>query len=73
MKTPLKFYIGERSNPQLKKPYFVAYGELTKKDAEKKENPLYGSMVLTSYDSEEVYDSAISMLIFDGYNVKKSV
>jgi hypothetical protein len=73
MKTPLKFYIGERSNPQLKKSYFVTYGRLTKKDAQKKEDCLYGSMSLTPYETEEEYNTAISKLEEEGFNIKNSV
>jgi hypothetical protein len=69
MKTPLKFYIGERSNPQFKKSYYVTYGQLTKKDAQKKEKCLYGSIFLTSYESEEDYNNAISKLKAEGFNV----
>jgi hypothetical protein len=71
MKTTLKFYIGERSNPQLKKPYYVSYGQLTKKDAKKKEDCLYGSMSLTSYETDEEYNSAISKLETEGFKVNK--
>lgn len=37
-----KFYIKERHNPQFDKPYYVPKGQLTKKDANKMENSLYG-------------------------------
>jgi len=61
MKT-LKFYIGERNNPQLSSPYYKMYGQLTIKEAKKKEDCVYGSMDLTSYDSEESYNKAIKEL-----------
>jgi hypothetical protein len=64
-----KFYIGRRDNPQLPKPYFNGYGLLTKKDAAKKEDTLYGSMVLTSYDTEEEYETRINELKEEGFSV----
>ena len=45
MKTEKLFYIGERSNPQFAKSYFMAYGKLTKKEALKKENCAYGQCI----------------------------
>jgi hypothetical protein len=64
-----KFYIGQRDNPQLPKPYFNAYGQLTKKDAAKKEKPLYGSISLTSYDNEQDYNVQIEQLKNEGFSV----
>lgn len=32
------YYIGERYNPQFAKPYYVAYGQLSKKKQKKKRN-----------------------------------
>jgi len=65
----LKFYIGERHNIQLKKTYYKIYGQLTKKEAENKSNPLYGYMYLTSYETEIEYNQAISHLKEKGYKV----
>ena len=31
-----KYYIGERVNPQLNRPYYMVYGQLTKKEAANK-------------------------------------
>lgn len=64
-----KFWIGERINPQLKKPYYNAYGQLTKKDAKKKENTAYGSMYLTPYDLEAEYKAKIEELKHSGFKV----
>lgn len=69
MKTKKLFYIGKRSNPQLTKPYYRAYGQLTKKEASKKETCLYGSMQLTSYNTKEEYIEAIQKLNNDGFKV----
>lgn len=57
-----KFYLGERTNPQLKKPYYKAYGKLTKREAEKKEDCLYGSMLLMSFEKEDEYLAKIEEL-----------
>ena len=56
------YYIGERSNPQLDKPYYKAFGKLTKKEAKAKEQTVYGSMYLTGYKTEDEYTSAIDQL-----------
>lgn len=64
-----KFYIGERHNPQLSKPYYKAYGQLSVKDAKSKENCLYGSMYLTPYDTEEEYNKAIDKLKSEDFRV----
>ena len=64
-----KFYIGSRHNPQFDKPYYIAYGQLLKKEAKKKENAAYGSIYLTSYDSKEEYEAKIKELKENGYRV----
>ena len=69
MKTQKLFYIGERSNPQLAKSYFMAYGQLTKKEALKKENCAYGEIYLTSYNTKEEYVAAKEKLYNDGFRV----
>lgn len=65
-----KYYIGQRNNPQLPKPYFVAYGQLSKTAARKKENAIYGSMVLTAYDTQALYDQQIAALMAAGFSVR---
>ena len=64
-----KFYIGRRDNPQLPRPYFIAYNQLTKIEAKKKENCSYGSMSLTSYESIEEYNIEIEKLKKAGLKV----
>lgn len=56
------FYIGQRNNPQLKAPYYKAFGKLSKKDAKTKEQTAYGSMYLTGYSTEAEYLAAIEQL-----------
>lgn len=63
------FYIGERSNPQLSKPYYRVFGQLTKKEAKKKEDTIYGSMRLIEFKSKEEYDEKIKSLEKEGFNV----
>lgn len=65
----LLFYIGERGNPQLPKPYYVAYGLLTKKDAKAKEECAYGTMTLTPYEERTDYDKEIKRLEGEGFRV----
>ena len=69
MKTQKLFYIGERSNSQLSKPYYRAYGQLTKKEALKKEDCAYGGMNLTAYSTKEEYIIAKEKLYNDGFRV----
>lgn len=64
------FYIKERENPQFKKPYYVACGKLTKKEAKKKENSLYGYNIMLSYKTEEEYINALNTFKKEGYNVQ---
>ena len=66
-----KWYIGRRGNPQLPKPYFVAYGQLSVRAAEEKETCLYGSMSLTGYASKEEFESNIKELEASGYRVSR--
>ena len=64
------FYIGERSNPQLSKPYYVAMGKLTKKEAASRAKPVYGSMRLTGYATEAEYTASLEALKGDGKVVR---
>ncbi len=65
-----QFYIKQRNNPQFDKPYYVAEGQLTKKDAKKKESSLYGNNYMTGYATEQEYKDAIEKLKADGYSVR---
>lgn len=67
---PKKFFIGRRDNPQLSKPYFKAYGQLSQTSAKEKEKSAYGSMSLTSYNSEEEYQKALDKIKSDGYSIR---
>ena len=69
MKEKYKFYIGERNNPQLDKPYYKAYGQLSIRSAKQKEKSIYGSMILTSYDTVDEYSIAILKLNEKGLKV----
>lgn len=63
------FYIGERNNPQLDKPYYVAYGLLYKKEVKAKEECVYGTMTLTGYEDRIAYDKEIERLKGEGFKV----
>ena len=65
---PKKFYIKERDNPQLG-TYYVAEGQLTKKDARAKERSLYGANYLHQYETEQEYNAAIEKLKKDGKRI----
>lgn len=65
-----KYYLGERINPQLPKPYYKAYGQLSKKDAAKKEkDQTYGSMTLIPFETKIGYETAIRLRKEEGFNV----
>jgi len=64
-----KFYIKERHNPQFNKPYYVPQGQLTKKDANKMENSIYGDNYMLAYETEQEYKDAIEKLKAEGYRV----
>jgi hypothetical protein len=64
-----KFYLKERHNPQFKKPYYVPEGQLSKAEARRRENSVYGYNVMLEYETEKEYNEAIAKLKADGYNV----
>lgn len=65
------WYIGWRSNPQLRNGgYNVAYGQLSKTDAKKKTVTVYGGLSLTAYNSEVEYLQAIEQLENKGERVR---
>lgn len=63
MKTSKKYYIGKRCNPQLKNPYYIKYGQLSVKEAKLKEKCIYGSIHMTSYETENEYKKQIDYLL----------
>jgi len=69
MKTKKLYYIKERHNPQLGKPYYTAYGQLSKRAAKDKEGSLYGYNVMLKFESKEEYQAEIERLINSGHNV----
>jgi hypothetical protein len=66
------YYIGERINPQLSKAYFNAYGQLTKKDASKKEECAYGSLSMISFNTKEEYEQKIEELKSQDFSINNS-
>lgn len=63
------FYIGTRINPQFNRPYYVAFGQLTKKDAKAKSDCAYGSMFMESYSDVESYNNELERLKSEGFTV----
>lgn len=64
------FYIGWRSNPQLPNGgYYKAYGQLSSREAKKKEQCAYGSMSLTPYLTIESYNEALTERMIEGYSI----
>lgn len=68
-KSAKKFYLGCRYNPQFLKPYYVAYGQLSKADAKMKEGTIYGSMTVTAFDTQEEYTAKMDQLHLEGYRI----
>lgn len=64
-----KFYIKKRNNPQTG-IYYVCEGKLTKAEAKKHENPLYGYNVMIPYDNEKEYTEAIEHLKSIGERIR---
>lgn len=69
MPTVKSYYIKERHNPQFDKPYYSACGQLSKREATKKESSLYGHNVMLEYASLEEYNKALEQLKVAGYIV----
>ena len=74
----VKFYwIKERHNPQLG-VYYVRMGQISVREANQHDNPLYGHNILHRYETQEQYDAELARLeregcsIYDsaGYDVK---
>jgi len=60
-----KWYIKERHNPQLG-VYYVAKGQLTKKEAKEYENAKYGENTMLSFETQAEYDAKIRALKVQG-------
>ena len=69
IKAVKKFYIGERNNPQLEKPYYRAYGQLSKTSASQKSKTLYGSVSVLEFNTKDEYLNKIETLKSEGYTV----
>jgi len=65
------WYIGKRINPQFDKPYYVAFGQLSKTEAKRKEKSVYGSMYLSEYNNLEEYENKIIELKLTGFRVNQ--
>jgi hypothetical protein len=64
------YYIGWRSNQQLKNGgYYKAFGQLSKAEAKRKEQTLYGSMWLYEYETEEQYNSSLASFKKEGHSI----
>jgi hypothetical protein len=62
-----KWYLKERINPQFDKPYYVKKGQLTKKEAKKCEETLYGINVMIPFETETKYSEKINELKKEGF------
>jgi len=68
MTKSLSYWIKERNTPQ--GHYYVACGQLTRADAKKKEDTLYGSNVMHQFDSKLSYDARLAELRARGERVQ---
>ena len=71
-KTVKSYWIKERHNPQLEKPYYTAYGQLSKREAVKKEKTLYGFSIMREYKTADEYNAAVEKFKADGFTVHDS-
>jgi hypothetical protein len=69
MNKPKQYWIKERHNPQLG-VYYVACGQLSVKEARKKEQTIYGENVMLCYETEESYRAALESLRKRGESVQ---
>jgi len=69
----MKYYIIERDNPQLSKPYYIAVGKISKAKAKKLENCKHGINMALEYETEDDYTKAIQGLMAEGYTVNDSL
>lgn len=69
MKKKLSYWIKERHNPQFDKPYYSACGQLSNREAARKEDSLYGHNVMLEYATEAEYTAAIEKLEADGFTL----
>ncbi len=68
--TTKPYYIKERNNPQLDKPYFIPCGQLSKTAARKMENSLYGHNLMLEFKTETEYTNKIQELKDGGFRVQ---
>jgi hypothetical protein len=61
-----KFCIKKRINPQFDKPYYVALGQITKKEIKAIEKPLYATVSVIQLDTREEYLGKIDELKLAG-------
>jgi hypothetical protein len=66
MKKPYRFWIKERHNPQMSRPYFAVLGRLSETAAKRHTRPIYGANVLHSFETEEDYKARIRELMERG-------
>lgn len=60
------WWIKKRINPQFDHPYYKAEGQLSIKDAKKKEDTLYGTNYMYKFTSKEEYEKEIDRLKSSG-------
>ncbi len=63
------FWIKERHNPQLNKPYYTACGQITKKRAKEIEDSIYGDNYMLSFNTQAEYESKLETLKNEGFTV----
>lgn len=63
------YYIGERVNPQLCRSYYVAYGQLGVRAANKIVKCSYGEVRLTSFETVAEFEAHIVELEAAGFSV----
>jgi len=65
----MKYWIKERHNPQLPKPYFVACGQLNAGAVKRSENPICGTNIMHGFVKKEDYEARLKELRSAGASV----
>lgn len=66
MKGFKKFYLKERISPVFGK-HFVLCGKLSRAEAERRGNPLFGKNIMHGFDSQQAYTDRITELKKEGH------
>ncbi|MCL2555446.1 MAG: hypothetical protein FWE03_00305 [Firmicutes bacterium] len=67
-----KWFLGKRDNPQLKEFYYKIFGRINRQEQVRAENPSYGTMTLTGFETREALMDEVQRLRGEGLKVSVS-